>query len=118
LPHLVNMVGIHLLLYFLQRSAEWVHRKPKITMVLEIIAPKRTTIRDLAAESYLENGLLSTQAVLKFIDREITQTDEWKRAKASNDPFGNCAGVLHEKVLWSAVQGDLKGYTGPRTPNG
>lgn len=118
LPHLVDMVGVHLVLYFLERASEWVHRKPKIAMVLEIVSPKRTTIRDLAAESYLENGLLSAQAVQKFVDREILQTEDWKRARSSNDPFGNCAGVVYDKVLWKAVEGDLKGYTGARTPSG
>lgn len=118
LPHLVDMVGIHLVLYFLRRASEWVHRKPRTALVLEMIAPKRTTVRDLATESYSENGLLSGQAVQKYIDREITQSEEWKIAKTSSDPFGNCAVVVHEKVLWNEVDGDLKSFPGKRTPTG
>lgn len=52
LPHLVDMIGIHLVLYFLRRASEWVHKKPRTALVLEMIAPKRTTVRDLATESY------------------------------------------------------------------
>ncbi|MGA9790367.1 MAG: hypothetical protein WBQ43_06715 [Terriglobales bacterium] len=116
-PHLVDMVGVHLVLYFLQRASEWVHKKPKLTLVLEILAPKRITIRDLAAETYLENNLLSRQAIQKFIDREIVQTDDWRLAKGSSDSFGNAAKVVYERVLWKAVEGDQRGYVGQQTPN-
>ena len=117
LPHLVDMVGIHLVLYFLRRASEWVQENQEPPCV-EMIAPKRTTVRDLATESYSENGLLSGQAVQKYIDREITQSEEWKIAKASTDPFGNCAAVVREKVLWNEVDGDLNTFPGKRTPTG
>ena len=47
-------------------------------MICEIVAPKKTLVRELSAESYLRNTLLPTQAVTHYVD-QIAKSPEWLR---------------------------------------
>lgn len=117
LPHLVDLLGLHLLLYFLRRAAGWADAA-QVCLVLEVVAPKRTTVRDVAAETFQQNGLLSRRAVANYVDREVAQSKEWAEACASNDPFGRALAVALDKVAWKDLKDGGEEYDGPRTPEG
>lgn len=109
LPHLVDLIGLHLVLYLLARAAEWSHGDAR--MVLEIIAPKRTAVRDLAVETFQANSQRSLAAVEGFIDREVEASPEWRSACAVDDERERREAlrtVLWEKVRWDEArpQGD------------
>lgn len=118
LPHLVDLLGLHLILYFLRRAAEWSREGGSVRLVLEIVAPKRSTVRDLAADSFQQNALLSRQAVAAFIDEELSASTEWEAACSSTDPFGKAMTVAYQKVAWKALRNGGEDYEGPRTPEG
>lgn len=109
LPHLVDLIGLHLVLYLLARAAEWTSGEPR--MVLEIIAPKRTTVRDLAVETFQANGQRSLAAVEGFIAREVEGSTGWRAACALDDERERreaLRAVLWDKVRWDDArpQGD------------
>ncbi len=102
LPHVVDLIGLHLILYVLQRAAEWVPEDGDVRMVLEIIAPKRTTVRDLAVESFQTNGQRSVKAVDGFITREVEQSAAWQRDRTLSDDGER--GEALRKTLWDVVR--------------
>ncbi|MEG3437733.1 hypothetical protein V0288_11440 [Pannus brasiliensis CCIBt3594] len=57
---------------------------PTFTFVLEIVAPKKTIIRDLASDSFLNNNNLSTQAVEHYI-RRLSQLSKWQNCLNSGN---------------------------------
>ncbi len=102
LPHLVDLIGLHLVLYLLQRAAEWAPEDGEVRMVLEIIAPKRTTVRDLAVDSFQTNARRSGKAVDAFITREVEETEAWTRARSVADDGERLAAM--RDVLWRTVR--------------
>jgi hypothetical protein len=99
IPHIVTMTGLHLLRYQLQRSTEVLGIPDPITLVCEIVSPKRSVVRDLSADSFQSNNALPQQAIDRFI-RQIVDTPEWKAALASDEPDQNAAEVLSKKFDW------------------
>jgi hypothetical protein len=99
IPHIVTMTGLHLLLYQLQRASEVLERQDPITLVCEIVSPKRSVVRDLSADSFQGNNALPQQALERFI-RRITETPEWRAALTSNEPASNAAEVLANAYDW------------------
>ncbi len=118
LPHLVDLLGLHLVLYFLRRASEWGGDGANVSLVLEIVGPKRSTVRDLAADSFQQNGLLSRKAVVAFLEEEVHGSEEWTSACASTDPFGQATAVAHKKVAWKVLRNAGEDYEGPRTAEG
>jgi hypothetical protein len=116
LPHLVNLLGLHLLLYFLRRAASWAG-SGEVRLVLEILAPRRTTVRDVATATFIENDLLSTKAVQNFIETNVANTPQWRAASSSDDPFDEAKRVIRNAVAWKALRTE-DGYSGPPTPEG
>lgn len=102
LPHLVDVIGLHLMMYLLRRAAEWSPDDGEVRLVLEIIAPKRTTVRDLAVDSYQVNNQRSAKAVEAYITREIEQSDAWRDASALIDD--NARREAMRVVLWDVAR--------------
>jgi hypothetical protein len=99
IPHLVTMTGLNIILYQLERAAEALGRSSRIDLVLEIVSPKRSVVRDLSANSFQDNNALSKQAVEYYI-RRIAETTEWKAAILSDDPGANAAELLSREFDW------------------
>jgi hypothetical protein len=116
LPHLVNILGLHLILYMLRRAAEIVQPPHGVRLVLEMIAPKRTTVRDLALESYQNNNHLSAQAIDRYIESELVSSSEWQAVLGSDDPFLDATKVIEQKVQWIEARHAGEKYKGLRTP--
>jgi hypothetical protein len=85
LPHLVDLIGLHLALYILRRAAEWSPEEGPVRLVLEIVAPRKTTLRDLAIESFASNCRRSGKAVERYIAEVLERGDVWRAACALGD---------------------------------
>ncbi|WP_286230575.1 hypothetical protein [Neobacillus mesonae] len=103
-PHLVNITGLHFLIYFINRSKEVLGNNKKTSFVLEIIAPQKTIIRDLAANSYSENNNLSKQAIEEYI-LGLKNTDAWKQVESSDEPFEAAKGLIENVFYWKDLEG-------------
>ena len=111
-PHMVTTGALHVLLYQLGTSVEWLDLNAKVAMICEIVAPKKTLVRELSAESYLRNTLLPTQAVARYVD-EIAKSEEWLRALDQPDAFVQCRRILQERVRWGEGEKDYEGSHDP-----
>jgi hypothetical protein len=98
IPHLVSVTGLNMILYQLDRSREVLERDP-ITIVCEIVSPKKSVVRDLSADSFQHNNMLPQQALERFI-RAATETPEWEVAVASDEPLLNAAEILKKAFDW------------------
>lgn len=98
IPHLVTMTGLNLLLYQLDRSRELLDRPP-ISLVCEIVSPRKSVVRDLSADSYQHNNMLPQQAIERFV-RRVVETDAWTTAVASEDPMLNSIDILKSEFGW------------------
>lgn len=99
LPHLVCVLGLHMLLYFLRRAKEHTDDSPDMTIVCEIISPKKTVVRELADQSYKMNNFLSRDAVTTYIDR-VRDSEEWKRILVQPDCDNRAKDFLEDYFMW------------------
>lgn len=103
--HLVTLGALHLFRYHLLTSSWWA-RSPRPHLVCEIVAPRKTLVRELSLRNYAHNDALSTRAVEQFVER-IRWSDSWRSGESSNE-FLRCRGVLQKAVYWG---GDYEGAT-------
>lgn len=108
-PHLVNLAGLHLIRYQLvvSRQIQGLAAHPEI--ICEVVAPKRTLVREVSCECYQENNLLPAKAVGTFIDG-IESSPDWQHALAGEYPFEKCKNALIRQAMWSDE------YEGPNDP--
>lgn len=112
LPHLVITGALHVMLYQLAIALQHLSLPERPVMICEIVAPKKTLVRELAAESYLNNTLLPMQAVAHYVDK-IAQTEEWRNALLQPDAFIQCRRVLQDLVRWGESADDYDGNHEP-----
>lgn len=110
--HLVTLGAFHILLYQLLLAAEWC-QEDRPSLVCEVIAPKKTLVRELSSESYLRNNSLPARAVEAYI-KQIENSVEWQEALTEYEAFTLCRRVLEEKVWWGE---DLEEYVGASNPD-
>jgi len=99
LSHLVSALGLHMLLYFLRRANEHIDGSPYITIVCEIISPKKTVVRELADQSYKMNNFLSRNAVMTYID-QVRDSEEWKKILVQSDRDNHAKDFLADYFMW------------------
>lgn len=99
LPHLVTILGLHMLLYFLRRAKEHIEGSPDITIVCEIISPKKTVVRELADRSYKSNNYLSKDAIKGYID-QTRNSDDWKKILGEADRDFRAKDFLKDRFMW------------------
>lgn len=97
-PHVAILSAMHVMLYQLTVSAKLlgIGRPP---IICEIVAPRKTLVRELSINSYQQNSQLSAQAITAFID-SIANLGEWKEAESSSDAYPKCKAILLDKVIW------------------
>ncbi|WP_336784696.1 hypothetical protein [Paenibacillus sp. MMO-177] len=78
IPHLVNITGLHMIMYSLNRAKSVLDDNSKLTFVLEIVSPKKTIIRELSSDSFTLHNNMSRRAIEAYI-RQVTQTDAWNQ---------------------------------------
>jgi hypothetical protein len=101
LPHVVTMLGLHMLLYFLKRGREHADGSSEMQLICEIIAPRKTVVRDLSIDSYQMNNLYSTDAIKQYI-QNIAESDEWKNILSSGDRNLKAAEFIKEIFSWES----------------
>lgn len=108
-PHLVTLGALHILIYQLTISLEWLQKEQKLHMICEVVAPKKTLVRELSAQNYLGNNSLTSQAV-EFYINETEGSSIWQKSISEEGAFINCKGILQSRFWW----GDS--YQGPSQP--
>jgi hypothetical protein len=108
-PHLVNLLGLHLLTYQLGVSRQVLGLATPLQMICEVVAPKKTLVREISCDLYQENNLLPAQAIETFIS-QIENSSGWQKALSENGAFEKCRKILREEVRWG------EDYEGPSDP--
>jgi hypothetical protein len=104
IPHLVTMMGLNLILYQLERAHEVLENEP-VSLVCEIVSPKKSVIRDLSADSYQRNNGLPQRAVERYV-RRVSETDAWTAAIQSDDPVHYASDILRKTFGWPDADDD------------
>lgn len=108
-PHLVNLAGLHLITYQLGVSRQVLGLESPLHLICEVVAPRKTLVREISCDLYQENNLLPAQAVETFISR-IENSPAWQQALAENGAFEKCRKILRDEVRWG------EDYEGPNDP--
>ena len=108
-PHLVNLAGLHLVNYQLGVSRQLLGYEEPLHLICEVVAPKKTLVREISCDLYEENNLLPAQAIDAFISR-IENSPAWKQALGETGAFEKCCEILRNEVRWR------EDYTGPNDP--
>ena len=96
-PYLVNLAGLHMLKYQLSISRQLLGASTPLKLICEVVAPKKTLVREISCDLYQSNNLLPAQAVETFISN-IEKSDDWQRAITENGAFEKCRQILRERV--------------------
>lgn len=110
--HLATLGALHLQLYQLWVAADWVGCEQRPYMICEIVAPKKTFVRELSWGNYIENNALSSRAIKARI-KQIEESVDWQQAKAGPNAFLKCRQILMDQVWWGSEQS----YEGPSDPD-
>ena len=97
-PHLVTLGALHLFRYHLSAASAWSDSDGRPYLVCEIVAPRKTLVREVSLRTYGQNDALSARAVEQFVER-VRNSDAWIRAAASGE-FAQCQEVLREALCW------------------
>ena len=110
-PHLVTLSALHIMLYQLSVAVERVSDSASVPIICEVVAPRKTLVRELSIGSYLRNNALSLQAADHRVS-EIESSDEWIEASSGPGAFEQCLEILEREACW----GREREYEGPHTP--
>lgn len=121
LPHLVNIMGVHFVIYLLKRAQGILNNDDDIRFeskspdnedepkfILEIVTPKKTIIRNLASDNFLKNNNLSKQAVEHYIQR-LSQLSEWQKCLYSATPIEDALDIFKEEIYYDKKNNEIKG---------
>jgi hypothetical protein len=100
-PHLATLAAFHLLRYQLVVAAEICGREQP-SFVCEIVAPKKTLVRELSVSSYQRNNGLPERAIESFVSG-IGAGPDWIAAATGEAPFTDCRRLLIDQVRWPAA---------------
>ncbi|MBF0407878.1 MAG: hypothetical protein HQM10_11020 [Candidatus Riflebacteria bacterium] len=109
-PHLVNLSSFNLLCYQQTVAAQFLKNQKPPFFVCEILAPKRTLVRELSINTYQNNNYAPSKVVEEFI-HQICTTQEWLEALHSEAAFISCKKLLEEKTKWG------EDYSGSGNPD-
>ena len=98
-PHLVNLAGLHMLKYQLTVSHQLLGSPTPLKLICEVVAPKKTLVREVSCDLYQSNNLLPAQAVEMFITN-IERSGDWQRAITESGAFEKCRKILKDKARW------------------
>jgi S-DNA-T family DNA segregation ATPase FtsK/SpoIIIE len=105
------MLGsLHVLLYQLNVATEWAGGS--VSFICEVVAPKKTLVRELSALNYQENNILPLRAVETYIAK-IPESPEWQGALTQSGAFSLCKEILERRVRWPRDAEDYEGCSDP-----
>lgn len=112
-PHITLLGAFHVMLYQLA-VARGVSSASRPIMVCEIVAPRKTLVRELSIKSFQENSQLSELAINSYIE-QIGSSDEWQKALTASDAYPQCKAILNREVGWPKEDSDYGGAPDPLT---
>jgi hypothetical protein len=112
-PHLSILGAFHLALYQLEVAALSC-QQPRPTYVCEIVAPRKTLVRELSGMSYLQNSQLPARAVEIYV-QSVAQAPAWLAAARDPAGFATCRQVMRDLVRWPSDEDDYEGPAEPET---
>ena len=106
IPHLINLIGFHLLRYQLFVSRQIIDHETDfsgIHFVCEIVAAKKTSVREKSWESFQTNNCLSEQAINVYIASQIDE-EVWNKLQNENQitAIETAKTIFQQKFLWDA----------------
>ena len=114
--YLIELCAFHVMLYQLNTATWFIPDSCKVYFICEVIAPKKTLVRELSINNYQQNNFLTTQAVEAYISR-ISKSDNWLAAIEDStvaDAFIKCKEILQNELWWPASQSNGSDrYDGP-----
>ena len=110
-PYLAILGTLHLTLYQLVTAAA-VTKDERPSFVCEVVAPRKTLVRELSVLSYQRNNELPARAVDEYV-RKLGRTLEWKTAAANPSSFPLCLKLARDYARWPQDEDD---YDGPAEP--
>ena len=113
-PHLVNLVGLHLIRYQLNISNVVLGKPHVARFVCEVVEPRKSSVREISAELYQANNLLTTEAVGQWITN-IENSEAWTKALQGENAFYACKNLLEQVVLWPRKPDDYEKENDPTT---
>jgi hypothetical protein len=108
-PHLVNIAGLHLIKYQLTIARQLLGHPTPPSFVCEVVAPRKTLVREISCDLYQDNNLLPAEAVGAYITA-IESSTAWTQAVTENGAFEKCRAILRERARWG------EDYDGPSDP--
>jgi len=112
LPRIVTITGLHLIIYLLSRAKAALGEFSRPKFVLEIVAPKKTTVRELSSEDYQKNNNLPQQAIEHTI-RSVVNLPEWQACLNSHNPIEDAIDLLQERFAWAVKEEESYGSGSP-----
>ena len=109
-PHLATLGALHLLRYQLAVASHVAGREVP-SFVCEIVAPRKTLVRELSVTSYQRNNALPERAVESFV-AAIGDDPAWLAAAGGEAPYTDCRRILVDRVRWPSADD----YDGPHDP--
>jgi hypothetical protein len=110
-PHLVNLAGLHLIKYQLTVSRQLLGHSTPPAFICEVVAPRKTLVREISCDLYQNNNLLPAEAVEAYL-ANVESSPEWQQALTEHGGFEKCRTLLLDRVRW----GDDSDYSGPNDP--
>jgi len=110
-PFLVTLSALHLSLYHLAVAADQC-RCERPRFLCEIVAPRKTLVRELSTANFLENTQLPRRAIESLV-ADIEQSPEWVQSLSEPGAFSLCKAILLDRVRWPR---DPEDYDGPEVP--
>lgn len=110
-PHLTLLIAMHVMLYQLTVAADLTGGDRPL-LICELVAPRKTLVRELSINSYQNNSQRSASAVAALIDG-IATSDEWLVAKAATDAYPQCKNILNREIAWPRDAHDYEGAHEP-----
>ena len=99
LDPLMRLSALHMLLYMVRRAHEEVGDGAEPTFVLEIAAPRKTSILELSADNLGSNRSLSRRAIHAYIGR-AKEDKAWQMALNSRSPADAARDYLSKRFSW------------------
>lgn len=112
--HYSTLAGLHLVRYFLAVAAGWAGegdglRPPR--MICEVVAPKKTFVRDRSVGSYTQNDALSVKAVDRAV-AGVAHHPRWaEHLRQGTAAFDLCRELLKDEFCWNPS------HAGPNEPD-
>ncbi|MBD2704943.1 hypothetical protein IC229_30205 [Spirosoma sp. BT702] len=103
ISHLVTLGAYYIMLYQLKIAAEWNQTDKRTYFICEVVAPRKTLVRELSILNYQENATLPSKAIDSYINR-IEQSTDWQEilleSPSTADAHARCKQYLMETVWW------------------